>query len=79
MPVPGDSLLIGRGSTCDLRQPEHAVSRRHARLGYAGGACFIQDQDSAGGTYVNGRRVTATRLIPNDQIAIGSTAMTFRL
>ncbi len=38
----------------------------------------MQDQNSAGGTYVNGRHMAATRLIPNDQIAIGSTVMTFR-
>ena len=79
IPVSGDSLLIGRGATCDLRLPERAVSRRHARLRYAEGAWFIQDQDSAGGTYVNGRRVTATRLILNDIIAIGSTVVTFQL
>ncbi len=72
-PLQSSGLLIGRGSGCDLRLQERAVSRQHARFRYAQGAWFIQDLGSSRGTFVNGKRIQATRLNPGDQIQIGSS------
>jgi pSer/pThr/pTyr-binding forkhead associated (FHA) protein len=72
-----DGYQIGRGSACDLRLPDHAISRQHARIRYAQGGWFLQDMDSTGGTFVNGQRVGATRLNPGDSIQIGSATFTF--
>lgn len=77
LPVVGENVLIGRGSDCDLRLADRAVSRRHARLRCAQGAWFIQDQGSAGGILVNGRPQKAARLNPGDEIQIGSSTLTF--
>jgi pSer/pThr/pTyr-binding forkhead associated (FHA) protein len=78
LPLTKASLLIGRGSACDLRLDDRSVSRQHARLRYAQGAWFIQDQGSRGGTYVNGAPVTACRLNSGDVIKIGNTSLIFR-
>jgi hypothetical protein len=77
--VSGEDFLIGRGSMCQLRIPDQAVSREHARLRQAQGSWFIQDQNSAAGTQVNGNRQMATRLNNGDRITIGSTTLIFRL
>ena len=60
----GSEMVAGRGSHCALRVGEgeaaHAagISRTHARLRVAvGGACYIRDEGSAQGTYVDGARL----------------------
>lgn len=78
LPVEGDNVLLGRGSQCQICFPDKFVSRRHARLRYAQGQWFIQDQGSSGGTFVNGARVNATRLNDGDVIRIGKTELRFR-
>jgi Mg-chelatase subunit ChlD len=72
-----DGMLIGRGSTCAIRLAEASVSRTHARLRSAQGIWFIQDLNSAQGTFVNGQRIQATRLNNGDRIRIGSSEMEF--
>lgn len=78
IPVQGDNILIGRGSQgCQICIPDKYISRRHARLRFANGQWFIQDQQSRGGTFVNGQRVGAIRLNNNDVIRLGQTEMIF--
>lgn len=72
------AFTVGRGRGNNLNVPDPQVSRRHAVIRYAQGRWFIQDQDSAAGTYVNGQRVTATVLNPGDRIRIGSAEFEFR-
>ena len=72
-----DNFIIGRGSRCNLRLADSSVSRQHARIRLAKGAWFIQDLGSAGGTFVNGQRIQATRLNNGDQIEIGNTRIAF--
>jgi len=76
--VEGDNVLLGRGSQCQICFPDKFVSRRHARLRFAQGQWFIQDQGSSGGTFVNGERVHAIRLHNGDLIRIGKTALRFQ-
>ena len=78
IPVFDTDLLIGRGSSCDVQLADRSVSREHARLRYAQGAWYIQDQDSAAGTFVNGQQVTATRLELGDRVELGDTAIKFQ-
>jgi hypothetical protein len=73
-----DGCLIGRGSACDQRLTDRAVSRQHARFRYAQGSWFLQDEGSTTGTFVNGERVVARRLSPGDQIRFGNTTFTFQ-
>jgi hypothetical protein len=78
--VKGDDFSIGRGRDNDLQlvDPERKISRVHARLRFAQNTLFLQDQDSKIGTFVNGKRVKATRLDPGDEIRIGGNSFIFR-
>ena len=72
-----DGFLIGRSNSASLSLPDRSVSTQHARLRFAQGIWFIQDQ-SANGTFVNEKQIDATRLDPGDQIRIGDTVFIFR-
>ena len=65
----------------DRHDPEAKVSRRHARIRYAGGKYAIEDLGSTNGTYVNrGRRLipgTAQPIASGDEIIVGKTFMRF--
>ncbi len=79
IPIYSDNFTIGRSSSNDLQIRDESVSRQHARIRYAQNAWFIQDCVSKGGTFVNGRQVSATRLNLGDRITIGDTTLVFRL
>jgi len=79
VPLTAAGITIGRGASCRLRLADPAVSRRHARIRFAQGAWFLQDQGSAGGTLVNGQRFTAGRLHTGDRISIGNSTILFTL
>jgi hypothetical protein len=79
IPLTQGSLSIGRSKECDLHLSDARVSRRHALIRTYQGMWFIQDQGSSGGTFVNGRRVEATRLNPGDRITIGGITFVFRI
>jgi hypothetical protein len=50
------SIVVGRGSECDLVVPHPSVSRRHARLS-VGPPLAVEDLGSANGTKVRGHRL----------------------
>ena len=75
--IQGDDFTIGRSLDNDLVLPDPTVSRQHARLRNARGMWFIQDQESAGGILVNGKRVKACQLYSGDEIEIGDTVFRF--
>jgi pSer/pThr/pTyr-binding forkhead associated (FHA) protein len=62
---------IGRGLTADLRFEHPSVSRTHAIVVRHGRLVRVLDNRSSAGTYVNGRRVTATNIDNGDVIRIG--------
>lgn len=72
-----DAFTIGRGSACQLHLVEPAVSRQHARIRCVQGEWYLQDLGSDGGTFVNGERVSATRLNSGDHITIGGATLLF--
>lgn len=56
--IEGNSVLIGRGSDCDISLPKRQISRHHARIERtADGGYLLRDLDSKNGTYVNGEEV----------------------
>lgn len=78
VPVPGESLRIGRAPGNDLVLDDLMVSRHHAELRKKPDDSYeIVDLSSQNGTYVNGRRVSAQPLTDSDTIGIGHS--TFRL
>lgn len=74
----GEDFSIGRGNANSLNIPDKKISRTHARLRFAQGAWFIQDQNSAVGTYLNNQRIQASRINAGDQIKIGDVTFVFR-
>lgn len=83
-PLAGQSVALhmetrmGRGSQCNLFLNDPTVSRLHASIRQAQGHWFIQDQGSAGGTFVNGQKIQAVQLRPGDQIKIGNSTFIFQ-
>jgi len=64
---------IGRESSCDVVVQRREVSRRHARVERQGLRYLLIDENSANGTYVNGRRLSEPHLLDNeDLIGLGS-------
>jgi hypothetical protein len=78
-PLMGDNVAIGRGSECQIHLSEQSVSRMHARLRFAQGSWFIQDQGSSTGTIINGQPVPAGRLNPGDHIILGGVTLIFKV
>jgi pSer/pThr/pTyr-binding forkhead associated (FHA) protein len=71
-PVPRDGLVIGRGPECDIVVDDPGVSRRHALVKPGRGGFTVSDE-SANGTFVNGKRMTgAHALAHGDVLGIGS-------
>ncbi|HEU0316402.1 MAG TPA: MFS transporter [Solirubrobacteraceae bacterium] len=72
------SATIGREPECDLQILDSEVSRRHAKVTVADGRAFLDDLNSANGTYVNGERILSRReLAPEDRIEIGQATISF--
>ena len=70
--IGGDEFLIGRGSDCDLRVHDNAISRHHCQIRVHGQEATIADLGSSNGTFVNGTRVLSqTALHTGDEIQVG--------
>jgi S1-C subfamily serine protease len=84
-PLPGSTMLIGRGADADLRlspEDDRAASARHATIALTDGTWRVRDLDSRNGTYVNGRRIREeAELADGDRIAfgVGGPLVEFRL
>lgn len=67
------SLLLGRGSECDLVVEDALVSRMHARVHVEPDGVRIEDLYSTNGVYLNGERITHARLIHHgDRLFMGN-------
>jgi len=72
-------LNLGRSASCQLVLDDALVSRRHAVVNVTKEAVSINDLGSANGVFVNGERVTGTRVLrPGDRILIGKQELIFR-
>ena len=49
------------------------VSRRHAKISVEGGEIFLEDLGSTNGSFVNGEKITRTKLAEGDRILIGTS------
>jgi adenylate cyclase len=67
----GRSLVVGRGVTSDIAIYDPTISRRHAELTVGTDGVQVKDLGSSNGTCINGSRVSAGRLHPNDSITFG--------
>jgi serine phosphatase RsbU (regulator of sigma subunit) len=77
-PLRGKIILIGRDPRCDIVIHEARASAQHALIVKSGSAWFIEDLDSANGTFVNGTRLQQrSRLKPGDCVEIFGLTATF--
>ena len=60
--------VFGRDEGCDVTLSGGEVSRKHAELTIEGEQLFVQDLESANGTFVNGKRVTRASLADGDEL-----------
>jgi pSer/pThr/pTyr-binding forkhead associated (FHA) protein len=64
------TMVVGRSPDCDITFSYERLSRRHAQFHESDGVLWITDLDSANGTFVNGKRLTAVeRLNDGDKIS----------
>jgi adenylate cyclase len=67
----GRSLVVGRGVTSDIAIYDPTISRRHAELIVETDGVQVKDLGSSNGTCINGTRVMAGLLSPNDSVTFG--------
>ncbi|HLE30189.1 MAG TPA: FHA domain-containing protein [Anaerolineales bacterium] len=80
-PMPGkvyeltkEVSTIGRDLRSDIAVNDAEVSRTHARLAAQADGYLVEDLMSTNGTYVNGQRLTAPKLLrPGDILGLGET------
>jgi len=71
-----NTILIGRGSSEDVRLNNDSVSRRHCVIDNRDGEWVVIDEDSSNGTYLNGARVHGFKPIKHgDAIEIGEVVL----
>jgi hypothetical protein len=81
-PLLGSLTTLGRDDSADIVVDDPGVSRRHSEIRVTNDGphlvTSIRDLGSTNGTFVNGERITSTRLEDGDQVTIGRTSATFR-
>lgn len=78
-PLVPPGIIIGRGSSADLRINDPGVSREHAQINVTGLGFDLDyeivDLDSSNGVQVNGQKVKQAVLHDGSTIVIGSTTL----
>lgn len=70
-----NTFTIGRATECAVSFSDLNVSRGHLFVKTMSGLVYVEDQNSANGTFLNGTRIEAKRLVPvrpEDMIKLGS-------
>jgi DNA-binding CsgD family transcriptional regulator len=76
--IDSDETVVGRRDNCDVRLVDPYVSRAHALIRRQGGAIWVEDLGSTGGTYVNGVAITGARALRHgDAIRFGTVETRF--
>lgn len=66
-------IIIGRSSDLDMVLVEDMVSRRHAKITTMNDEIIISDMGSTNGTFVNGEKVSRSRIQEGDRILVGTS------
>lgn len=77
IPAAGN-LLLGRSRATDTRLIDPHVERVHCQVQIEDGDVYVNDFDSAGGSFVNGKRVSGRqKLQTGDLLRIGNTRLQY--
>jgi pilus assembly protein CpaF len=72
-----DEITLGRADGNDLVLARTNISKQHTRFVFKEGKVIVVDLQSTNGTFVNGRKLTAPKLLaPEDQVTIGDFTIT---
>jgi serine/threonine protein kinase len=71
--TPGDTLLVGRSQATQTKLADPHVSRVHCEVQVEGDEVTVIDSNSAGGTFVNGKKTSQQKLSPGDILQVGGT------
>jgi serine/threonine protein kinase len=74
---PADAMLFGRSRATETKLIDPHVSRVHCQVQLDGDRPVVTDFDSAGGTFVNGKRVARHVLQPGDIVRLGNTRLQY--
>jgi pSer/pThr/pTyr-binding forkhead associated (FHA) protein len=77
IPVDKPVIRLGRQLGNEIVFYEEFVSRFHAEIRLEGGNYVVYDNESTGGTYVNGKRIDRCVLNSGDLISIGTIQIMF--
>jgi pSer/pThr/pTyr-binding forkhead associated (FHA) protein len=70
--LPGEPKTIGRATGADFIVDAALISRVHCQLTVLpDGTLEVKDLDSTNGTFVNGERVTRSKLKEGDRLGVG--------
>jgi pSer/pThr/pTyr-binding forkhead associated (FHA) protein len=72
-----EPVVVGRSAQAKVSVEDEGVSRRHFLVVREGEDYVIKDLSSRNGTWINGRRVFAGKLLHNDCILAGHTRFLF--
>ena len=79
VPLERAAFALGTSEENDVVMTDPKVSRLHAVFERFDAGWTIRDLGSRNGTFVNGERITGTRVLrDNDQIRLGETVVLFR-
>ena len=70
-------VILGRGSEVADSFTDQRISRKHCVIEIANGVVTITDQQSRGGTFINGNQIQSAILKAGDQIRIGDSELCF--
>ncbi len=73
-----DTVSFGRDDTNDIMIASDIVSRRHGHFTVREGRCYVTDDGSTNGLYVNGKKVTQVELRDGDSIRIDDMVQSVR-
>ncbi len=76
-PVRAGSISIGRSPDNDIVIQDATVSSSHAVIAFINKSHFVEDLNSANGTFVNQVRIHRKRLREGDEIVIGKTRLVY--
>lgn len=73
----GESVTIGRHSSCNIVISDREISRHHGTLTFTERGWTYTDNNSRNGSWVNGLACSESVLTANDELVIGQTRVAF--
>lgn len=70
-------FTIGRQLSCNLVIQEPTVSRLHAQILQKGKDFYLEDLGSSGGTFLNGEKITFSKITTGDSILVSNIPLVF--